>query len=570
MKKAYFYGAYFKCDLQMKMINIYCENTNMVRSYPLGITLNEIKEDMGIKLKYPILGAIVNHKVKELPFVVVKSKKIKFIDYSHTDGRRLYIRSIMFLLHVSVRELYPHVKLKIPNGMSEGSYCELIGLGRKIAIEDLDALKSNMLDWISRDIPFVKKGLPTSEAVEELIRQGMEDKARLLEQQGLLFAYLYYLNDYADFFYGHHVASTGYLTNFDLVPYLDGFLIRYPKPENIDELEELCIYEKLFDVYKEHKNRAELLNLPNVSMLNDRIKKGEGSDIIKVAEALHEKKIIEIANMVDKQRDEIKLILISGPSSSGKTTSSKRLAVHLAVNGITPHIISLDNYFVNREHTPLDENGNHDFEALEAVDTKFFNEQLNQLFQGEEVNLPRFDFMTGKREFPGTKLQLGIGHVLIVEGIHGMNPKLVPGIDERWILRIFLSALTQISLDDQNHISTTDNRLLRRMIRDSKYRGYPAVETIKRWASVRQGEEKNIFPYQENADIMFNTALIYELAVLRKYAEPLLKSVSEAEPEYCEANRLLKFLSYFSHLNDKEIPPTSLLREFLGGSSFKY
>ena len=554
----------------MATINIFCENTNTIRSYPLGITLDEIKTDMGIKLKYPVLGTIVNNKVKELPFAVVKSKKVRFIDYSNINGRKLYIRSMMFLLHISVKELYPHVKLRMPNGISEGTYCELIGLGRKITNEDLSVLKENMLSWVKRDIPFVKKGIPTSEAVEELVKQGMEDKAKLLEQQGLLFAYLYYLDDYANFFYGHHVPSTGYLTNFDLVPYLDGFLLRYPKSENFDELDEIYIYEKLYDVFKEHKKRADLLNVSNVGMLNEHIMKGKGSDIIKIAEALHEKKVIEIADMIDKRRDDIKLILISGPSSSGKTTSSKRLSVQLAVNGIIPHVISLDDYFVNREHTPVDENGNHDFEALETVDTKFFNEQLNQLFNGEEVNLPRFNFITGKREFSDNKLQISHGHVLIVEGIHGMNPKLVPGIDEKWILRIFLSALTQTSFDDQNHISTTDNRLLRRMIRDSKYRGYSAAETLKRWPSVRKGEEKNIFPYQENADIMFNTALIYELAVLRKYAEPLLKSVSESEEEYCEANRLLKFLSYFSHLSDKEIPPTSLLREFLGGSSFRY
>ena len=554
----------------MKTVTIFCENTNTVKSYPLGITLDEVKNDLKIKLNHPVLGAIVNHKVKELSFALVKSKKIKFIDYSHLDGRRLYIRSLMFLLHVSVRELFPHAKLKIPHGMSDGSYCELIGLERKVTNTDLDALEENMKLWIKRDIPFVKKGLPTNEAVEELVKQGMEDKAKLLEQQGFLYSYLYYLNDYANFFYGHHVASTGYLINFDLEPYLDGFLMRYPKAESFEKLEEVHIHEKLFDVYKEHKKRAELLNTSCLSLLNERIKKGEGGDIIKIAEALHEKKIIEIANMIDRQRDQIKLILISGPSSSGKTTSSKRLSVQLAVNGIIPHIISLDDYFVDRELTPLDENGNHDFEALEAVDTKFFNKQLNQLFEGQEVNLPRFNFLTGKREFPGKKLRLDVGHILIVEGIHGMNPRLVPGINENWILRIFLSALTQISFDDQNHISTTDNRLLRRMIRDSKYRGYSAAETIRRWASVRHGEEKNIFPYQENADIMFNTALIYELAVLRKYAEPLLKSVSEVEEEYCEANRLLKFLSYFSHLSEKEIPPTSLLREFLGGSSFKY
>ncbi len=335
----------------------------------------------------------------------------------------------------------------------------------------------------------------------------------------------------------------------------------------MNEVEE---QEKLFGIFKEHKRRAELMNVPNLGMLNEYISAGRGGDIIKISEALHEKKIVEIANAVDSRRDDVKVILIAGPSSSGKTTFSKRLAVQLAVNGIIPHMISLDDYFVAREKTPLDVHGKYDFESLDAVDVEFFNEQLLQLFNGEEVELPRFNFILGRREPSGKKLRLGQGHLLIIEGIHGMNPNLTPGIDERMSFKIFLSALTQVSIDDQNHISTTDNRLLRRIIRDSKYRGYSAAETIRRWPSVRSGEEKNIFPYQENADVMFNSALIYELAVLKKYAEPLLKAVPESFEEYSETNRLLKFLEYFKHLDDTEIPPTSLIREFLGGSSFQY
>jgi len=554
----------------MKTIDIYCENNNTVKAYPLGTTLEEIRNDLQIKLANPVCGALVNHKVKELPFIVVKSKRVRFIDYSNIDGRRLYVRSLLFLLYVAVRETFPQVKLKILNGISQGYYCELIGLKRQITPSDIFELKDEMLRWVKRDIPFEKKGLLTLEAVEELVKQGLEEKAKLFEQQGMLFSYLYYLDSYANYFYGHHVPSSGYLTSFDLVPYFDGILLQVPKPDNFQEMNAVVKQEKLFGIFKEHKKRAELLDIPNLGMLNEYITRDGGGDIIKISEALHEKKIAEIANTIDARREEVKVILIAGPSASGKTTFSKRLSVQLSVNGIIPHMISLDDYFIDREKTPLDELGNFDFEALEAIDVKFFNLQLLQLFSGEEVELPRFNFILGRREPSGKKLRLGTGHLLIVEGIHGMNPGLIPNIEAGRSFRIFLSALTQISLDDHNHISTTDNRLIRRMIRDSKYRGYSATDTIKRWPSVRNGEDKNIFPYQENADVMFNSALMYELAVLKKYAEPLLKAVPEACEEYCEANRLLKFLGYFHHMDDAEIPPTSLIREFLGGSSFQY
>lgn len=554
----------------MANIDIYCENTNTMKSYPLGITLQEVGEDLRIKLRYPVLGAIVNNKVKELSFVLVKSKRVRFIDYSHPDGRRLYIRSLIFLLYVAIRETMPQVKMRIPNGISQGYYCELLGLGRKITESDLFEIKSEMQSWVSRNVPFEKKGLSTEDAVEELVKQGLEEKSKLFGQQGTLFSYLYYLDSYANYFYGHHVPSTDYLTNFDLVPYFDGILLRVPRADNFNELNEIEEQDKLFGIFKEHKKRAELMNVPNLGMLNEYISTGRGGDIIKISEALHEKKIVEIANSVDARRDEVKVILIAGPSSSGKTTFSKRLAVQLAVNGIIPHMISLDDYFVARDKTPLDAHGKYDFESLEAVDVEFFNQQLLQLFKGEEVELPRFNFILGRREPSGKMLRLGKGHLLIIEGIHGMNPNLIPDIDQGTSYKIFLSALTQVSIDDQNHISTTDNRLLRRIIRDSKYRGYSAAETIRRWPSVRSGEERNIFPYQENATVMFNSALIYELAVLKKYAEPLLKAVPESLEEYSETNRLLKFLGYFKHLDDSEIPPTSLIREFLGGSSFQY
>jgi len=554
----------------MNTIDIYCVNTGTKRTYPLGVTLMEIKDDFDVKLKNPILGALVNNKVKELSFVFVKTKKVEFIDYSHSDGMRLYVRSLFFVLYAAARELFPQVKFRMMHGISRGYYCELTGLERPISESDISAIKSEMLKIVTNDIPFRKVGLPTEEAVEICQKQNLLFKAKLFQQQGTLFSYLYFMGDHANYFYGYQVPSTGYLTVFDLVPYYDGILLRIPKPSNFNEVQPYSKLDKLFGIFQEHKDWAEILTVPNVANLNEKALDGRSGDIIKISEALHEKKIAEIANLINDRKNEIKVVLIAGPSSSGKTTFSKRLMVQLAVNGLRPFLISLDDYFVDRENTPKDENGEYDFEAIEAIDVKYFNEQLNQLLDGGSVELPRFDFTLGERVPSGKLLQLVPGSILVVEGIHGMNPDLVPHISSESTFKIFLSALTQISIDDQNHISTTDNRLIRRMIRDSKYRNYSAADTIRRWPSVRAGEDKNIFPFQENADVMFNSALVYELAVLKKYAEPLLKSVPESQPEFSETSRLLKFLSYFKPIDDQEIPPTSVLREFLGGSSFKY
>jgi uridine kinase len=551
-------------------IDIYCVNTGEKRKYPLGISLMEIKDDFDVDLENPILGALVNNKVKELSFVFVKNKKVEFIDYSHPDGMRLYVRSLFFVLYSAVHQVFPQVKLKMMHGISRGYYCELAGLERPITDSDVFAIKSEMQQIVDRDIPFEKEGLPTEEAVNICQKQNLRYKAKLFEQQGTMFTYLYFMGDQANYFYGHMVPSTGYLRVFDLVSYYNGLLLRIPNPNKFGEVQPYTKNDKLFEVFQEHKDWAEILNVPNVANLNEYTLNGQSGDIIKISEALHEKKIAEIANLIYAKRDQVKVVLIAGPSASGKTTFSKRLMVQLAVNGLRPTMISLDDYFVDREKTPKDEKGEYDFEAIEAIDVEFFNEQLNQLFKGEEVELPKFNFTIGRKFPSGKKLQLMPGSILIVEGIHGMNPNLVPHIAPSNTFKIFLSALTQISIDDQNHISTTDNRLIRRMIRDSKYRNYSAQDTIRRWPSVRAGEDKNIFPYQENADVMFNSALIYELAVLKKYAEPLLKAVTESQPEFSESNRLLKFFSYFKTIDDLEIPPTSLIREFLGGSSFTY
>jgi uridine kinase len=554
----------------MNTIDIYCINTGEKRVYPLGVTLMEIKDDFRVKLDNPIVGALVNNKVKELSFVFVRNKKVEFIDYSHPDGLRLYVRSLFFVLYAAVREVFPQVKLKMMHGISRGYYCELAGLERPITDSDIFAIKSEMRQFVDKDIPFEKIGLPTEEVVEICNKQNLRYKAKLIEQQGTLFFYLYFMGDLANFFYGHMVPSTGYLQVFDLVPYYEGLLLRIPNPAKFSEVQPYLKLDKLFGIFQEHKEWAELMNVPNVANLNEYTINGESGEIIKISEALHEKKIAEIANVINERRDKVKIVLIAGPSASGKTTFCKRLMVQLAVNGLRPTMISLDDYFVDREKTPKDGNGEYDFEAIEAIDVEYFNQQLIQLFNGESVELPKFNFSIGKKFPSGKKLQLGHNSVLVVEGIHGMNPNLIPHIKPENTFKIFLSALTQISIDDQNHISTTDNRMIRRMIRDSKYRGYTAQDTIRRWPSVRAGEDKNIFPYQENADVMFNSALIYELAVLKKYAEPLLKSVTESQPEFSESNRLLKFLSYFKTIDDLEIPPTSVIREFLGGSSFTY
>ena len=554
----------------MKEIEIFCHNTHSKHMYPLGTSLLEISRDLNIRLENTVCGAIVNNQVRELSFCLVKPKQIEFFDVAHTDGIRMYIRSLIFVMYAAVKEVFPHVSLRVRKGISNGYFCELSGFGREITLPDIELIQQEMQEIIEKNIPFIKKGVPTQDAVDHLMREGLEEKAQLFEQKGHLFTSLYFLNDLGNYFYGHLLPSTGYITNFGLMKFYDGILLQVPDPENFNELQEAPRQKKLFEIYQEHKNWARILDVDTVANLNEFTLKKKGGYIIKISEALHEKKIAEIANKIYEKNGDLHVVLVAGPSASGKTTFSKRLGVQLAVNGLRPYQISLDDYFVDREHTPRDEQGNYDFEALDAIDIDFFNEQLIDLLKGKDVKLPKFDFYRGQRFMNGDHLRLRSGDILIVEGIHGMNPHLLPRIDDKNTFKIFISALTQISIDEQTHISTSDNRLIRRIIRDSKYRGYPAAETIKRWPSVRRGEERNIFPYQENADVMFNSATLYELGVLKKYADPLLKLVLENQPEYMESMRLLKFLSYFKPIDDGEIPPTSLLREFLGGSSFLY
>lgn len=554
----------------MKKVEIFCHNTGTKHVYPMGTSLMEIANDLNIKLNHTVCGAIVNNQARELSFCVVKPKQIEFFDVSHPDGIRMYIRSLIFILYAAVKQTFPHVSLRIRKGISNGYFCELNNFGREIDNEDVKSIIEAMESIIGRDVPFIKERLLTEDAVDHLMKEGLGEKAQLFEQKGHLYSSLYFLGDLGNYFYGNLLPSTGFISNYNLVKYFDGLLLQVPKPGNFNELQEAPTQKKLFDIYQEHKNWAQILNVATVSNLNEWVENKKGGHIIKISEALHEKKIAEIANEIHRLNGDLRVVLVAGPSASGKTTFSMRLGVQLAVNGLRPYQISLDNYFVDREHTPKDEYGNYDFEALEAIDIGFFNEQLLELMKGNEVQLPKFDFLTGRRYLNGEKLRLKEGDILIVEGIHGMNPYLLPRIDSRNTYKIFISALTQISMDEHTHISTSDNRLIRRIIRDSKYRGYKAAETIKRWPSVKRGEEKNIFPYQENADVMFNSATLYELGVLKKYADPLLKLVPENQEEFMEATRLLKFLSFFKPIDDEEIPPTSLLREFLGGSSFLY
>jgi len=554
----------------MKQVEIFCINTSSAHIYPLGTSLLEISRNLNIQFENTVCGAIVNNQIKELSFCVVKSKHIEFFDVSHPDGIRMYIRSLIFVMYAAVKVVFPNVSLRIHNGISRGYFCELNGLGREISDSDIFSIQQEMKQIIQQNIPFVKKDLLTEDVVELLIKQGLDDKAELFDQQGHLYSSLYFLNELGNYFYGQLLPSTAYLSNFGLVKYFDGLLLQIPKRKNFKKLRKIEKQNKLFEIYQEHKDWAKILNVSSIGNLNQLTLQKRCGHAIKISEALHEKKIAEIANKISSRNDKVKVVLVAGPSASGKTTFSKRLGVQLSVNGLRPYQISLDDYFVDREKTPKDEFGEYDFETLEAIDVDFFNEQLLDLLDGKEVQLPKFDFQQGQRSYNGKKLKLLSGDILIVEGIHGMNPGLLTQVASENTFKIFISALTQISFDEHTHISTADNRLIRRMIRDSKYRGYPAWETIKRWPSVRRGEEKNIFPFQENADVMFNSATLYELGVLKKYADPILKQVAENREEYIESTRLLEFLSFFKPIDDDEIPPTSLLREFLGGSSFAY
>ena len=555
------------------VLQIYCKNNNISKEFPVGSTLLEIYQGLNLDFPYQVVSAKVNNRSEGLNFRVYNNKDVEFLDVRDPSGMRTYVRSLCFILYKAVRELFPQGKLYVEHPVSKGYFCNL-RIGRPIELADVTAIKQRMQEIIAQDIPFHRTECHTTEAVRIFSEQGMNDKVKLLETSGSLYTYYYTLDDTIDYYYGNLLPSTGFIYLFDLVKYYDGLLLRIPNKTEPTKLDEMVKQEKMLDIFKEHLRWNHIMGLSNVGDFNRACQEGAATDLIKVAEALQEKKIAQIADEIyNRCRDNSphgRLVLIAGPSSSGKTTFSKRLSVQLMTNGLRPYPISLDDYFVDREKTPRDANGNYDYESLYALDLQLFNDQLQALLRGEEVELPRFNFTAGKQEFRGEKLRIDKNMVLILEGIHALNPELTPQIPDENKFKIYVSALTTISLDDHNWIPTTDNRLLRRIIRDYNYRGCSAQETISRWPSVRAGEDKWIFPYQENADVMFNSALLFEFAVLRYHAEPILNSVPRNCPEYAEAYRLLKFIKYFIPVQDKEIPPTSLLREFLGGSSFKY
>ena len=551
-------------------ITIYCKNNNTYKDVPIGSSLLDIYTAVGAPLRYRPMNAQVNNKTESLNFRCWQPKDIEFIDYTQLSGLRTYVRSLCHIFSKAVYDIWPTATLNLEHPVSKGYYC-VIHNGKNIDLDTIEKIKKRMWELIDADLPFLHKSVRTVDAAVLFRERGMNDKARLIETAGLPYTSYYELEGYINFFYGCLTPSTGYIQLFDLEPYMDGVLLRIPKQTDPMELQPVIKQDKMFEAYKEHLTLQRTVGLDNVGDLNLAIEKGRSQDIILVSEAMQEKQVAKIAEKIaDGYKEGIRIVLISGPSSSGKTTFCKRLQVQLTTNLLHPVGISLDDYFLNREDTPKDEHGEYDFESLYALDLPYFNKDLKKLLSGEEIDLPTFNFETGQRVFKGKKLKLRENSILVIEGIHALNPELTEFIDDKYKYRVYVSVLTSISLDNHNWIPTTDNRLLRRIIRDYRFRGYSAEDTINRWPSVRRGEDKWIFPYQENADAMFNSAMLYELAALRKFAEPILAQVPESSKANAEAYRLLRFLRYFNYIPTEELPGTSLLREFLGGGSFKY
>ena len=549
-------------------VKVRCRNNGTKIEAETGSSLHDVYELSGLKMEHGPIVAKVNNKVEGMGFRLYRNKDVEFLDLTSPSGMRTYTRTLFFILCKSVHDLYPDGSVVIDIPVSNGYYCNL-KLGRAVTQHDVDALRRRMQEIIDADRPIHRREVPTDEAIKLFKGVGAHSKVTLLETLGTLYTIYYDLDGFVDYFYGALMQNTGAVKLFGLEPYYDGLLLLIPSTKDPSVLGEMTRQDKMFEVFQEHHRWQDIVKIGTVGEFNRAVQKGFASDIINVSEALQEKKIAQIGDMI-AERKGVRMVLIAGPSSSGKTTTCKRLSIQLMTHGIRPVQISLDDYFVDRERTPRDEKGDYDYECIHALDIDLINEQFNALFRGEEVELPRYNFQTGKSEKSGQKLQIGEHEILVVEGIHALNPELTAHIPEEQKFRVYASALTTILLDTHNYIPTTDNRLLRRIIRDVKYRGCSAQDTIKRWPSVRAGENKWIFPFQENADAMFNTAMIYELAVIRTQAEPALEQVPENCEEYAEAYRLRKFLRYFEPVSFDTLPPTSLLREFLGGSSFEY
>ena len=554
--------------IMRQVLHIRCKNNKKTQEVPIGSTLSDIYKEINLQMPYGPVSAKVNNKVEGLHYRVYHNKDVEFLDLLTPSGIRTYTRSLFLVLCKAVHDLYPTSGVIIDIPVSNGYYCNL-QLGHEITTEDVDRIRTRMQEIIDAKMPIQRYETTTEEAVKMFTELGDIQKAKLLKSSGSLYCVYYVLDDYKDYYYGSMLTNTSQLHLFGLEPYFDGVLLRIPSTQDPSKLGELIRQDKMFEVFKEHHRWQSILGIKTVGDFNEAVKNGLATDLINVSEALQEKKISQIADTI-AARKEIKVVLIAGPSSSGKTTFCKRLSVQLLASGVKPVQISLDDYFVNRTETPKDENGELDYESIYALNIPLINEQFNALFRGEEVELPKYNFQTGMSEKSGKKLHLGENNILLVEGIHALNPALTEQIADDKKFKIYASALTTILLDDHNYIPTTDNRLLRRIVRDYKYRGCSAQETIHRWPSVRAGENKWIFPYQEQADVMFNTALLFELAVIKPQAEEVLEQVPENCEEYAEAYRLRKFLKYFAPLPFRNLPPTSLLREFLGGSSFKY
>ena len=551
-----------------QMVQIRCKNNKKILNVSIGSTLSDIFSFSGLTMEYGPISARVNNKIEGMHYRVYNCKDVEFLSLRHPSALRAYTRSLFFVLCKAVHDLYGtgHVVINVP--VSNGYHCDL-HIGHQVTDADVAAIRKRMQEIVAAAIPIHRHQATTEDAIRMFREMGTVSKEKLLEGVGSLYTTYYEIDGYVDYYYGSMLTNTGQLTLFGVEPYFGGILLRVPSPQDPSRLGELVRQDKMFDIFMEHHHWQDILGISTIGDLNKAVEEGKSNGLIQLSEALQEKKIAQIADEIAKRKN-VKMVLIAGPSSSGKTTTCKRLSVQLAVNGIHPIGISLDDYFVNREQTPRDETGDYDYEHLHALNIPLLNEQMNALFRGEEVELPRYNFQMGRSEKSGRRLRLQGNEVLVLEGIHALNPELTASIPNDQIFRVYASALTTILLDTHNYIPTTDNRLLRRIVRDYKYRGVSACDTIRRWPSVRRGENRWIFPYQENADAMFNSAMLFELAVLKNQALPLLEQVPENCEEYAEAYRLMKFLRYIHTIKEDQIPPTSLLREFLGGSSFEY
>ena len=552
-------------------LKIFCKNTQEYIDIDGGDTLQQIYETIEKRIPFKPICALVNNKLEALNYPVFGPKMVEYIEPVSPQGMRVYIHSLCMILYKAIVDLFPGKRLRIEHSISGGFYCTIKHDEKLLTPENIERLKARMQEIIDQDIKFVRRERLTTDVVEMFRKQGLNDKVRLLESSSDLYTVFYKLDNVIDSYYEPLAPSTGCIKVFNLEPYKDGMLLLGPDKDNPELPRKSYPMEKMFKAFTRYVKFNDIVGLDDVGTLNKGIDSGWAPDIINVAEALHEKMFSRIADDITERYHNggARVVLIAGPSSSGKTTSSKRLAIQLLTNYIVPRVISLDNYFVDRAHTPRDERGEYDYESLYALDLELFNHDLKALINGEEVKMPTYNFHTGEREYRGDTLQLKENNILLMEGIHGLNPELTKEIPEEMKYRVYVSALTTLSIDDHNWVSTSDNRLLRRIVRDYKYRSVDARSSIARWPSVRRGEEKWIFPYQENADAMLNSSLLFELAVIKEQAETVLRQVPTNVPEFAEASRLLRFLRYFKPISDNTIPSTSLIREFLGGSSFR-